>query len=309
KRWRMFAVIAGGLVVMGFMAQQLQGFVNPCTKESRYYCIRVVDADAEVDGTAKSLVLDHMTHSTNYQQDPELLLVPYVHIMDELFNIYFDDSQLLNLRLFFGGGGGYTHPRAMRSRFPDSSITVAEIDPAVTTTVEVQMFVDTDTMRVFHEDARQVLNRLDEKFDVVVTDVFHDLAVPYHLTTHEYARLVKSRLTEDGLYLLNVVDVFPDPRLVKAFIKSLQKDFDYVNVWMEPPPEQTTRLTYVISASDKNILPDTVVAQSGIDRVWFKATEPILSTGTSMEMVTELSDDFAPVESLVSRLFVTEVGL
>jgi len=310
KRWRMFAVITGGVIVTGFIAQQLQGLINPCNQESRYYCIRVVDADAPVQGMAKSLVLDHMTHSTNYQQDPALLLVPYVHVMDELLNIYFEDSQLQNLRLFFGGGGAYTHPRAIRSRFPESNITVAEIDPAVTTAVQTQMFVDTDGMRLFHEDARQVLNRLDnEKFDVIVTDVFHDLAVPYHLTTSEYTQRVKSRLSEDGLYLLNVVDIFPDPRLAKAFIKTLRNEFAYVDVWMEPPPGQMTRLTYVLSATDRDVFPDTIVSQSGIERIWFKATVPILDTGTPIQSITVLSDDFAPVESLVSRLFVTEAGL
>ncbi len=310
KRWRVFAVAIGLLCVTGIVAQLMQGFVNPCTKESRYYCIRVVDTDGGVDGTAKSLVLDHMTHSTNYRQDPGLLLVPYVHAMDELMALYFDKPHLQRLNVFFGGGGAYTHPRALNSKYAGASITVAEIDPVVTETVAAQMFVNTDGMRIFHEDARKVLHRLDEeKFEVIVTDVFHDLAVPYHLTTREYAQLVKSRLSEDGLYLLNVVDMFPNPRLVKAFIKTLQSEFNYVDVWMEPPPEQTTRLTYVLSATDRKIFPDTIIAQSGMDRMWFRATEPTVSTGTSMESITGLSDDFAPVESLVSRLFITEAGL
>ncbi len=310
KRWRLFAVIAGGVVVTGFIAQQLQGLANPCTQESRYYCIRVVDAEIETQGVAKSLVLDHMTHSTNHEQNPELLLVPYMHVMDELLKIYFEETRLQTLRLFFGGGGAYTHPRAVKSFLPESSITVAEIDPVVTTTVETQMFVNTDSMRIFHEDARLVLNQLkDDRFDAIVTDVFHDLAVPYHLTTHEYAQLVKSRLSKEGLYLLNIVDVFPDPRLVKAFIKTLQQEFMYVDVWMEPPPSETTRLTYVVSASDRDVFPDILVAQTGIERVWFKATEPIVTTGTTMESITTLSDDYAPVESLVSRLFTTEAGL
>ena len=55
----------------------------------------------------------------------------------------------------------------MQSRFPESDITVAEIDPEVTAIVQAQMFVDNDNVRVLHEDARQVLKRLnDEKFDV-----------------------------------------------------------------------------------------------------------------------------------------------
>ena len=54
------------------------------------------------------------------------------------------------------------------------------------------LFLETEGMAIEHDDTRNVLSRQkDEAFDVIVTDVFHDVGVPYHLTTLEYAHLVK----------------------------------------------------------------------------------------------------------------------
>lgn len=42
---------------------------------------------------------------------------------------------------------------------------------------------------------------------------------------------------------MNVVDAFPDPRLVKAGVKTLAAEFRYVDVWMEGMPD-AKRITY-----------------------------------------------------------------
>ncbi|MDH3379699.1 MAG: fused MFS/spermidine synthase, partial [Gammaproteobacteria bacterium] len=252
SKGRIILILAAAIILVWLGAERAGGLVNPCTAESRYYCIRVVDA-----GATRSLVLDHMLHSTNHRDEPELLVVPYVHAMDEIMSWFFRERPLQPRSIFFAGGGGYTHPRAIRDRAPWIDVVVAEIDPLVTATAKSDLFVEPGQFQIHHEDGRRVLAKYEPgQFDVIVTDVFHDLAVPYHLTTLEYAGLVKSRLAANGLYLLNVVDVFPDPLLVKAFIKTLRSEFQYVDVWMEPPPSQRSRITYVLSASNTAPLPD-----------------------------------------------------
>lgn len=291
--------------------QRLQGFANPCDVESLYYCLRTVDSSTEgIGGTARSMVLDHMMHSTNHREDPTLLLVPYVHAMDELATAMLGARRLADAHVFFAGGGAYTHPRYLRHVYPDARVVVAEIDPAVTRMARNRLFVSTQHMRVRHEDARMVLNQWsDEPFDLIVTDVFHDVAVPYHLTTHEFVQLASDHLKPDGLYLLNVVDVFPDPQLVKAMIVTLRRTFRYVDVWMESPPSEPTRLTYVLSASHTRSPPDLLQSRRGVARLWYRATEPLLNSGTTLAKVPVLTDDLAPVERLVSPLFFTEAGL
>ncbi len=305
-------LMAGAALIIGalFIAtQKVEGFVNPCDRESSYYCLRVIDEhDFRGEVAARSLILDHMNHSTNVRYPPDNLWVPYVHAMDEIIHFHLPDAG--SLRYFFAGGGGYTHPRALRHRYPNADITVSELDPAVTAIARSSLFFASQNIRIIHADARIALKSLaKERFDVIVTDVFHDVAIPYHLTTVEYHRLVKSRLSQRGLYLLNVVDVFPDARLVKAISKTLKTLFQHVHVWLEQPPGMPTRLTYVVSANDRFPAPDFVQSRRGEPRVWYRVTEMVAAAGTPLERIPILSDDFAPVEKLVSVMFTGRAGL
>ena len=302
------AILAAALVLVA-LTYARQGFTNPCDRESNYFCIRVVDdTGTHPFGSTRSLILDHLIHGTNHETNPGLLLAPYVQLMDELALQYFGPQRSQTLRWFFAGGGAYTLPRSVRVRTPEAGVTVAELDPLVTRTGEQEVFLDIRGMRVIHEDARIVLKRESARYDVIVADAFHDISIPYHLVTREYARLVRERLVEDGLYLLNVLDAFPDPRLVKSMMKVLETEFDRVDVWMDQVPSRPGRMTFVISAGNGPAWPDVVYSSRGLEREWLRATEPMMRTGTPMAALPLLTDDYVPVERLVSGFFFSELG-
>jgi predicted membrane-bound spermidine synthase len=286
------------------------GFATPCDRESNYFCLRVVDVSDDAPfGTARALILDHLMHGINHDSEPGMLISPYVHLMDELVLDHFDDVPDQALRYFFAGGGAYTQPRAVQTLYPNAQITVAELDKAVTDMAKKDLYLNTDGMDIYHEDARVVLNRLsDQQYDVIVTDVFHDIAVPYHLVTLEFVQLVKSRLAPMGIYTVNIVDAFPDPKLVKSLVKTLQAEFQYVNVWLDTLPDKDTRMTYVISASNKKPLPDMLRARRGFDRQWFRINTPLFAIGTPLDQLPLLTDDFVPVERMISDLLLTPEG-
>jgi spermidine synthase len=163
-------------------------------------------------------------------------------------------------------------------------------------------------MEILHTDARAALTRLgDRRFDVVIGDAFHDIAVPYHLVTLEFARLVASRLEPGGLYALNLVDAFPDAKLVKALVKTLGGAFERVRVWLDRIPEAPTRVTYVISAGSRDT-PEVIEARRGLRRRWLDVTEPLLGSGTPVAALPLLTDDRAPVERLLAELFLSPLG-
>ncbi|GJL82454.1 MAG: hypothetical protein DHS20C01_20880 [marine bacterium B5-7] len=283
------------------------GLRNPCDSESLYYCIRVVDEPSPY-GVARSMVLDHMVHSINHRDDPEFMITEYTHAMDELLRLRYPAGSSADV--FFAGGGAYTQPRALAHRLPNAHIEVAELDPQVTAAAVKSLYVDISTMTVHHNDARVQLGRsAPASFDAIVTDVFHDVAIPWHLTTTEFAGLVKSRLKPGGLYLVNVIDVFPDSKLVKGLIRTLQQHFNTVQVWLEQPPSEQRRLTYVITATNGDAFPPQVTARNGIPRTWYDFSEPVQSIGTPMEDIVLLTDNHAPVERLISTLFWSDLGL
>ncbi len=285
------------------------GFSNPCQWESNYFCLRIVNASSLGYGTARALILDHLIHGVNHKSNPGLLISPYVHAMDEIVRAHFDGEKNSRLRYFFAGGGAYTQPRAVKALYPDADVTVAELDPQVTAAAEQALYVNTDEMRVIHHDARAVLQKEKQRYDVVITDVFHDISIPYHMVTREFIRTVKSKLNPGGLYLINIVDIFPDAQLVKSLTKTMQMEFKHVDVWLDELPGAASRVTYVISAHDSRALPDTISSQHGIERSWQRVNARLAANGTPMQDLPVLTDDYVPVERLLANLLYGEEGL
>ncbi|MEJ2322133.1 MAG: fused MFS/spermidine synthase [Gammaproteobacteria bacterium] len=277
---------ATGLVLLLILVQSPFGYANPCDAESRYFCMRVVDASDEVPfGEARALILDHLQHSTNHREDPELIAAPYLHLIDRLGRRHTQDND--TPAWFFAGGGAYTLPRTVNAYKPAARVVVAEIDPAVTEIAREQLYIDTANMEVIHEDARVALAKQP---------------------TREFAALVKSRLKPDGLYLMNLVDGFPDAKLLKSLYKTLQQEFAHVDIWLDHVSDEPTRMTYIVSAHNNNApMPERIVDQR-FGRQWINITEPALAAGTGLDELPLLTDDFVPVERLLAELLAGELG-
>ena len=165
------------------------------------------------------------------------------------------------------------------------------------------MNVTTDSIEIIHQDARRVLQQYkQQRFDVIVGDVFHDITLPFHLVTREYAQLIKSRLEQNGIYIMNIVDSEIDPLLVKSIYKTLQSEFRYVNIWTGGNTSKTLRQTYILSASHAHDLPNKIDATHGFQRSWQNANNRILGNGKPLESLPLLSDNYVPVDRLISTL-------
>ncbi len=58
-------------------------------------------------------------------------------------------------------------------------------------------------------DARRyVVNHQDKQFNIVYGDAFNDFSVPWHLTTLEFNNKLNHILTPDGVYMINIIDVY-----------------------------------------------------------------------------------------------------
>jgi len=272
-------------------------FVDNCTRESAYYCIRVVDISRDVGLPARTMVLDNLGHGTNLCDRPDVFLTPYVEAQDNLVRAHFPGRG--DLASFFIGGGAYTLPRGWLARWPSARATVSEVDPEVTESARKSFWLQDDPrLTVRHADARRALaGEPAASFDIVVGDAFHDIAVPQHLVTQEFFGLVRNRLKLGGIYLMNVIDSGNRPRLALSIVKSLQVHFPVVEIWQ--PGGQAERQTFVVIAADQptpaGLLPSLIDAESNWIR-WpaeavadlMKKTEPFV-----------LTDDFAPVDRLI----------
>ncbi|MCT8972914.1 fused MFS/spermidine synthase [Microbaculum marinisediminis] len=288
------AVLAA-LIAAGGM--RVSAFTGNCDVESDYYCIRTVDVSDEVGTEARLMILDHLGHSISSRDAPQSLLMPYVDAQDMLARIH--SGRRTPFRAFFIGGGGFTLPRAWLDARPDAEITVAEIDPAVTAVAIGEMWLRPDErLKIVHQDARQVLSHdRAERYDVIVGDAFHDIAVPPHLVTGEFFALVRSRLADDGIFLMNVVDSSRRPRLVLSIAEALKQSFGRIEIWaLQPSGERTT---FVIAALEGPSPVDRLPLRSDPAQAFVRLPAEAVADLVAALTPVPLSDDYAPVDRLI----------
>ena len=313
RLWEVRAATAALLalfVAVGVLTARMGLLETVCVVESGYFCIRVSEQQ-EAGRTVRVLTLDKLVHSYVDLDDPTFLVYGYEKVLGDLSTyVGWKDPQFRSL---FIGGGGYTMPRFIESRFPESVVEVVEIDPEVTEVVHEYFGMPRDTRIVtYNEDARTKFLDLPEGgYDLIVGDAFDHFSVPYHLTTLEFNERVEELLEDGGLYTLNVVDKLHKGRFLRAVVHTLQQTFDYVYVMRNNDNwEGDLRHTYVVAASNEAI-PIARVAEAnaragrgrlalhvmppGAFRDWIAAKENIL-----------LTDDFVPVDNLLAPLFVED---
>ena len=299
------AVIVAFIVtgaIFGAWGKKVQAFVSPCFVESDYFCIRVENYGPQSGRTSKLMVLDHLVHSINDQDDPRLLYSPYIHFVDEITQSRLGAKGLR--RAFFIGGGGYTLPRAWAAGQSPPDMIVAEIDPMVTTVAQDQMWLSKSLpgLTIRHQDARLALKSLPQskKFNVIFGDAFHDISVPTHLVTFEFHEEVASRLNSNGFYIVNAVDHGQRPRFLLSLLKTLQKSFPVVEVWVEREEmDNPGRVTYSVVAGKVPSPSDLMFARRGFGRTWIRLPTEELAQKTAQLGALTLTDDYAPVDRLM----------
>jgi spermidine synthase len=282
---------------------------SPCHRESNYYCIRVRRQDADV----RTLSLDNLVHTYVNLKEPTRLVYEY----EQVFGMTAAEVSALRKRpprVLLIGGGGYAFPRYLTQVYPGSTMHVVEIDPIVTRTVYEDLGLSRDApVRTWNEDGRQFLMRdRAERYDLILGDAFRDAySVPYHLTTREFAAMVSEALEPGGVFAANVIDG-KSALFLRSYLRTLREVFRHVYLvpvdakWRENP-----QITSVILASNEAIdtrrltsqRPEGVPAESTIFALSNDELDAFLAEGDGIL----LTDDHAPVENLLARLFAESV--
>ncbi len=303
RRTRNTALILVGSV----MAVLAAGFVSlrqpsPCFRESQYFCIRIIDHESASGEAVRSMVLDHLSHGTVSRDDPTTMYTEFTAMLDVIGRRRMGDQPF---SAFFIGGGTYAVPRAWKEH-GTGSITVVEIDPEVTRSAVDSFWLDATGLEIIHEDARHALiKREGVTYDVIVGDAFSDITVPFHLVTLEFFTLVRSRLADDGVFLMNVVD-FPERlKALSAINRTLRSVFHAVEIWTEAvPPVAGQSRVFVLAAGKTKSAFDAFAAGAPQSRQFAvlsdKFTEQVLDQRSNIV----LTDDFSPID----RLLATGLG-
>jgi spermidine synthase len=136
-------------------------------------------------------------------------------------------------RAFFIGGGSFSMPRYIKANYPNAIVDAVEIDPDVVNAAHEYLELSQE-INVFVGDGRRVLGKRAVVYDLIVNDAFHGIRkIPFHLVTREFNRLVKEKLTPQGVYVVNAIGHPADSRLVRSVTRTIMEEFAHVSFLYE----------------------------------------------------------------------------
>ncbi len=261
---------------------------SPCQRETAYYC-----ASVEVDperATGRVLVLDDLRHSYVDLEDPTYLDFRYIRLFASVTDSVVGDGPVDALHL---GGGGFTFPRHLLATRPGTSNTVLELDPEIVDLGEEELGLEPGGPELLIRTGDARTNITEEPtgaYDLAIGDAFGGLSVPWHLATVELVEEVARTLRPGGAYVVNAIDG-GERRFVKAELATFGQVFDHLALVVPPSGSFGN---HVLVASDAPIDLDPIDPADGV-----------AVTGDELESfigdAEALTDDFAPVDQLVTR--------
>jgi predicted membrane-bound spermidine synthase len=165
---------------------------------------------------------------------------PYLEFIKR---VLFKDLKLTKKNILVLGAGGFS--LSAESDY-DNNITYVDIDPDIYQLVK-NNFLEKINGDFVASDARIYIKKSKEKYDVIITDTYEGLSLPFHLITIEHLKNIKSHLSENGLAIFNIIgdaslgDLFTkriDNTLRHAFGNCLANTIEY-------NPKKRTNIVYI----------------------------------------------------------------
>jgi spermidine synthase len=271
--------------------------------DTQYHRITVTEAD-----NVRHLRFDASNQSAIDLSDGYRSTIAYPNYFDLALAIKPDAKRVLVL----GMGGGAVTKRWWRD-YPGMSIDSVEIDPVVVDVARRYFGLPDDPrLGVFATDARRFVQTADKTYDVVIVDAYYADSLPFHLTTTEFLREVKSRMAPDGVLAYNVISPVSgdDSKLFRTTYRTAGGVWDHL--WAFPIglsedglPQKPRNV--IVLASDADV-PGAELLRRIETRVDGKVKLPefpgfsadLYSDIVPLGDVPAMTDAFAPTDSLIN---------
>ena len=135
--------------------------------------------------------------------------------------------------LILGHGGG-SLAKWLQKFWPTLEMDVVEMDPSVVKAAEKFFeYKPSDKHHVFVQDARVFLRHTEKKYDIIWVDVFARHQIPFHLTTKEFFRELRTRLSPNGVIAVNLAssDSALDRVRGEAVVSTMTTSFPYIETF------------------------------------------------------------------------------
>jgi spermidine synthase len=283
--------------------------------ESDYFTIKLIKTTSSDKKTPlEAMVLDNLIHSYVSLDNPYHIEYEYERIYSDVLKWKFQKEQPFKSLTI--GGGGYTFPRYMEVYYPNAQIDVVEIDPEVTRIVYNHLALPKTTkIKSYNTDGRWFVMNSKDKYDIIFTDAYNDLSIPYHLTTREYAQQLKNVLNPDGIIMSNIIDNFQKGAFLPSYIRTLREVFGERNVFLlsVSPDFKNTRISTFIVIAGNGKIDIKDFDQHVKAHLKGHATSAIVPDDLMEEFMKNrrsvvITDDYAPIDNLIAPIFEERFG-
>ncbi len=260
--------------------------------DSAYYHLVVTDIN-----DSRYLMLDADIHTVIDLNDDSMAEYARLSVFSQAF---VDSPEKIVL---IGTGGGLIGTYFLENT--DSAVDAVEIDPEVIVLAKDHFgFKEIPgRTRVFIEDARVFLNQNQDKYDIIFVDVFSSKhSMPYHLTTVETVKSIKSSLKDDGVVAVNVISAAKGEKsaVFRAIHSTYSQVFAKTYVYLlKKDPEEIQNVIFFACNSCE---PDKEELEK-LSSELFPKNKPVYFTEEIGSGII-LTDDHAPIESLVASSMI-----
>lgn len=139
-----------------------------------------------------------------YRKDNKLSGLYYDYaLMAPQFLKGFSSDKSLDL-LVLGNGTG-TYAKQAKLYYKNTKTDAVEIDSKIVELSKKYFGVTEEEATVYETDGRTFLSDVNcKQYDVIMVDAYHDITIPFHMTTKEFFTEVSGHLKPGGVIILNI---------------------------------------------------------------------------------------------------------
>ena len=277
--------------------------------DTPYHHIAVVDHE-----NTRELRFDRYTESSIVKEPPYRGWFAYTgHSYTDFFALAFLVKPGIEHTLFIGAGGG-VGPRMFHMQSPGMEIDVVDIDRKVLELARSHFFLEDDPkIHLIAEDGRMFVRKTDHKYDCVILDAFSiGGRIPFHLVTREFLQSCRDKMTDDGVFVMNINSALEGP--LSPIYRSMRHTLDAVfpSTYAFAKDRQYMRrgdsmnVILVATRSKQRIAPEEWVVRA--ERFQPKSyVGPLEMRQMAQALVVEpldvadvavFTDDYAPIETM-----------
>jgi len=188
--------------------------------------------------------------------------------------------------------------------FDDLQIDGFEIDPKIVEVGRDYFEMTASNLTVHVQDGRWGLAHTQERYDVISIDAYRAPYIPWHMTTVEFFRIVKDRLTEDGVMVINIGRSPLDRTLVNDLSTTISAVFPSLFVVDLPDSFNTIVFATKSEGSWADFVQNyLILSESDVNPLLMEAMSVAYNNQAPMPAQTRIyTDDLAPIEWLTNKI-------